>query len=186
MEAQDDVPISDETARDLKVGGVKLAKLSPADRARLLSPVRDAWRARFRQDLIDGGVKGKEFINELDAFDQAVFGEQEFFRFLSSIDGRAKIFDLSLRKANPTDEGYSAALDALVIGIASDFKLAAKLCGVRLTEKDEGAELLERRRQRRKIDLIDAGFKGDELIAKLEAFDDENGIDAPRPSEAAS
>lgn len=128
-----------ENGKYLIVNGERFAKLSPNDRRDLLAPVKAARRKNLREDLLAGGVKGQEFVNEMDAFDQMAFGEGEFFKYLSSIDGRAEVIAFACRKANEAGR-VAEILTNLTIDVDDDFVLAAKLAGVKLKSKESAGD----------------------------------------------
>lgn len=172
----------------LIVNGEKFAKLSPNDRARLLAPVKAERRRLFKQELKEGGITGQEYVNELDAFDQQVFGDQEWYGLLSSIEGRAAIFAAAAKKSAPDDAACARILDTLALDIDDDFALAAKLSGVKLISKAEKAAADEGiiKRQAFKLDLQHAGFVKDEFLERLAKYDAEHEIPEARPSAAGS
>ena len=160
---------------------VRFGKLSPNDRRTLLKPVREARRKLLKENLKDAGVSGPESCNELDAFDQAFWGDREFFGFAESYDGQAEILALSVKKAG----GDQKALDAILDAIDDVRGLVARIAGIRIQAPDAAYIA----RQRYKIDLREAGITGDAMLAKLEDYDTAHGTEADeteRPSEPVS
>lgn len=126
-----------DEGRLVKVDGNAFQKLSPNDRKTLLAPVKAARRAALKENLKEGGIAGEEYVNEMDAFDQMVFGDAEFSLYLQSIDGRAEIIARACLKANPDAKTAGDILDNLILDIDDDFVLAAKLAGFRIKSKSE-------------------------------------------------
>lgn len=123
-----------DDGKTVKVGEHSFAKLSPRDRQQLLAPVKAARRVLLKVNLAEGGIAGAEYVNELDAFDQSVWGDTEFFDFLQSLDGRVEILSLAATKADPAKA--VGALDGLTLTLDEDFRLAAKLVGITLVKKE--------------------------------------------------
>lgn len=124
----------------LRVDGNAFKKLSPNDRKSLLSRVKASRRITVKENLKEGGITGQEYVNEMDAFDQSVFGDTEFFSFLQSAEGRAEVIALACEKANPDLAKAASILDGLSLDLNEDFLLAVKLSGVKLRASDEEAE----------------------------------------------
>ncbi len=119
----------------VKVDGQSFQKLSPRDRGSLMAGVKASRRALNKENLKEGGITGAEYVNEIDAFDQSIFGDAEFWAFLQSVEGRAEIIARACEKANPDKAVAAVILDNLVLDQNDDFSLAAILAGVKVITK---------------------------------------------------
>jgi len=172
-----------ESGKFLLVDTQRFAKLSPNDRRELMAAVKRERRILVKENLKDAGITGPEYFNEMDAFDQSVFGDWEFFQFLQSIEGRAQVIERAAQKANGA-EATKGIMEGMVAELEDDFPFAAKLAGVKI-EKPDPTQL---QRTRFIQDLKALGFSKEESLAKLMEFDTARGEEPepPRPLDAGA
>lgn len=151
--------------KDLRFG-----KLSPNDRRAMLKSLRETRRKAFIQTMKDGGITGPAFVNEVDAFDQAFWGEREFFGFADSYDGQAEIITTGLKKGAAA--GVVPETDFGPITLDESRELVAKIAGIKIMAPD----MKFIARQQFKIDLRDAGISGDAVMDKLAEYDTKHEI----------
>lgn len=178
MEIQDTGPTLTITIGEKML---KFGKLSPNDRRSLLKPLRESRRKSLKENLKEGGITGPEYVNEMDAFDQAFWGEREFFGFAESYDGQAEILALGLKRAGEDPAALDTAME-----LDSVREIVAKVAGIKILPPDPAYVA----RQRYKFDLREAGIQGELMIEKLAAYDDAHGTEGQetheRPSAAVS
>jgi hypothetical protein len=168
----------------LIIGGEKFMKLSPNDRARILGLVKEKRVTDFKKVLQEGGITGEEYVNEVDALMQTPFADNEWFKFISSAEGRYAVFLTACRKATNDEDVAVRIVSNLTLDLSHEFQIVAKLAGVRLEQPDP--KLLKR--QRYASDLVALQIGKDEILERLAKWDAENDIEGqdPRPSAAGS
>jgi hypothetical protein len=116
--------------RRLNGADVHFGKLTPRDRAGILSRIKAQRKATLIANLQTAGIDKEQVLVELEHFDDSTWGQGRWLDYLNTIEGQEQAVRLAWEKHNAGDP--AAVLDAVEAADGGLLPLAAALCNLRL------------------------------------------------------
>lgn len=114
---------------------VKFGKITPRERAIILRRLKDERKAKLREHM--DGLPPEQKFTELEAFEDEVWGNDKWIKYLNTPDGQAEVLGMSYAKHQSDD--CTATLDAVEQADEGLIMLIGEVCNVPIVRKDAPA-----------------------------------------------